>query len=127
MALALNSGTITSTTGISAATWTGATKTLSAPDSGNGSSSFLLFKMTQAGGASTPTASLYVEVSVDAVKWYRFAIQNAVTDADETVQGVQTIDGLFRYIRPVVLIGGGTLPTIALDMQFASSAPITVS
>jgi hypothetical protein len=86
-----------------------------------------MWKITQSGGATSPTCTLYLEASADNVTWYRSPIQGAATDADETLTGVLEVSPLFKYVRLYAVLGGGTLPTCAITAQLASSAPISVS
>ena len=124
-----NYATIASQTGVNASTWTGPTKTLSFADASQFGSAgvVLLWKLTQTGGATSPTCTLYVDLSADGTNWYRQQIPGASTDATETVQGIQTIDVLTRYARVVLVLTGGTLPTIDVLAQIASAQSITVS
>lgn len=124
-----NVSSIAAATGVNTATWTGPTRTLAYgnADGYASASAVLLWKLTQAGGVTAPTCTLYIEVSADAVTWYRIPITGAATDADETLSGVVEIGVMTKYARAYAVLGGATPPTCAITVQLASSAPITVS
>lgn len=83
---------------------------------------YLLGKVTQAGGATSPTGTLHIEFSVDGTTWIRKPLDGGATDADETLYPVLKLDYVARYIRIILVVTGATAPNMTVDLWLGTSA-----
>lgn len=77
--------------------------------------------LTQSGGATSPTGTLYLEVSDNGTDWIRLPVSDAATDADETVYFHAAQGALYRYVRAKLIVGGATAPSLTGRMILGTS------
>lgn len=84
--------------------------------------------LTFSGGATSPTAQLVIQGSVDGSTWI-----DLVTGTSRTADGTYTeaIDstsvGLLPWVRARVVLGGGTNPNVYAKVDVVSTGPFQLS
>lgn len=84
------------------------------------------FLTVQTGGASSPTTTPKVQHSVDGTNWIDLVTATAIsadTAGAPEVKDTTNITGpVFRYLRGVMTLGGGTAPTSSVVIKLVSNA-----
>ncbi len=69
----------------------------------------LVYSLSQSGGATSPTSSLYIEVSSDNSTWFQAALIGLSSTSGTA--GRQSING-WKYMRARLVVGGATAPAV---------------
>lgn len=84
------------------------------------------FFIVHSGGASSPTTIAKVQHSVDGTNWIDLVTATTITtDTTGTVEVKDTTNitsPVFRYLRGVVTVGGGTAPSSYAVIKMVSNA-----
>lgn len=84
--------------------------------------------LTFAGGASTPTAQLVIQGSVDGVNWMDLALGASRTVAGTFLEVIEATGiALLPWVRARLVLGGGTAPNVYASVDVISNGPFSLS
>ena len=84
--------------------------------------------MTFAGGASSPTAQIVIQGSVDGVTWLDLALGTSRTTAATYLEVIEASGvALLPWVRAKLLLGGGTAPTVYGSVDVVSNGPFQLA
>ena len=84
--------------------------------------------MTFTGGATSPTAQLVIQGSVDGTTWMDLASGTSRTGAGTFMEVIESSGvALLPWIRARLVLAGGTNPTVYATVDVVSNGPFTLS
>lgn len=84
--------------------------------------------LTFSGGATSPTAQLVVQGSVDGVTWLDLLTGTSRTEAGTYVELLDSTSiGLLPWVRARLVLGGGTAPSVYASVEIVSTGPFSLS
>ena len=84
--------------------------------------------MTFAGGATSPTAQIVIQGSVDGATWIDLALGTSRTTAATYLEVIEASGvALLPWVRAKLLLGGGTAPTVYGSVDVISTGPFQLS
>ena len=80
------------------------------------------------GGASSPTAQLILQGSIDGMSWIDLVLGTVRNEAGTYYEGLDSNNvGILPWVRARLVIGGGTPPGVVAGVDIISTAPFTLS
>src|SRR5687768_14533261 len=84
--------------------------------------------LTFAGGATSPTAQLVIQGSVDGVTWMDLAQGTSRTGAGTFLEVIEATGiALLPWVRARLVLGGGTAPNVYASVDVISNGPFSLS
>lgn len=89
-----------------------------------------VFEGSQTGGASSPTADLKVQTSIDGSVWHDVCSATQMTSGAPAVsefkQGAEDVPLVCKYVRAKLTLAGGTNPTTTCSVNIISNGRFTI-
>jgi hypothetical protein len=93
----------------------------------NGQGFAVAFELSQSGGATSPTTDAKLQTSLDGTVWEDVVVATQLTSSVTTLEIVQVAVPIYRLIRAITTVGGGTPPSHAGNLYLISNGNFSLT